>query len=274
MLHSKQKPKNMKCFICDNSVEYSFSKKFNEFDLETVDYFSCINCGFTLSKNHIELSEAKWTTLNNDWHAENNLKEQNPWNRDQRYFQQSMMIYLLHRFKIITGEKFLDWGSGEGGFSKKMYDLFSLKINAYDKFIKPTTFPLPDDQLIKQSFDFVINNAVFEHVTNRETLNEINSYVSHQGVLAIHTLVRERIPKDPDWMYLLPVHSCFHTNKSMDILMKQWGYTCSVYNENAKLWVMFKTDQHLIADQIKQVNMILGFDYFKFKAGFMDYWKD
>lgn len=264
----------MKCFICSGSINYSFSKQFDEFELGKVDYYGCEICGFTISKNHLELSEEKWNQLNIDWHTENNLKEINPWNRDQRYFNQSIMVYLLVKFNIIKGSNFLDWGSGEGWFSKKLYDLFAIKINCFDKFVKPKVFPIAGTDLKSDSFDFVINNAVFEHVTKRETLDEINSFVNNKGILAIHTLVKEEIPKDPNWMYLLPVHSCFHTNKSMSLLMKQWGYTCSVYNENAKLWVMFKGDHKLLIDQIKEANKIIGYDYFKFKVGFMDYWKN
>ena len=86
-----------------------------------------------------------------------------------------------------------------------------------------------ESKLKKRSYGLVLNNAVFEHVTNRETLDNIESFVTPKGCLAIHTLVPETIPKDSRWMYLLPVHCSFHTNKSMDILMKQWGYKCSVY---------------------------------------------
>lgn len=264
----------MNCFICKDNLSYSFSKQFNEYDLGNVDYYSCNTCGFTISSNHIQLSEKKWNQLNIDWHTENNLKEKNPWNRDERYFNQSIMIFLLIKFNIIKGSNFLDWGSGEGGFSKKLYDLFSIKVNCYDKFVKPSVFPLAEAELKSNSYDFVVNNAVFEHVTKRETLDEINSFVNNTGILAIHTLVRESIPKDPNWMYLLPVHSCFHTNKSMDLLMQQWGYTCSVYNENAKLWVMFKEDPKLFYSQINDINKIIGYDYFKFKVGFVDFWKN
>ena len=43
---------------------------------------------------------------------------------------------------------------------------------------------------------------MFEHITKREHLEHINSLVKDDGVLIIHTLVRENIPKDPFWFYV------------------------------------------------------------------------
>lgn len=80
-------------------------------------------------------------------------------------------------------------------------------------------------------------------------------------------------PRNPDWMYLLPVHCAFHSNRSMQLLMTQWGYTCSVYNEHAKLWVLFRDESAAVQAKAAQVNRQLGWDYLRFKTGFMDYWK-
>jgi hypothetical protein len=103
-------------------------------------------------------------------------------------------------------------------------------------------------------------------------LDEIESYVGEGGCLGIHTLVRGEIPADPDWMYLLPVHCAFFTNKSMDMLMRQWGYTCSAYNEHAKMWAWFKTEPKLIGEKVAELNQSIGWEYLHFKAGFMDFW--
>ena len=55
--------------------------------------------------------------------------------------------------------------------------------------------------------------------------------------------------------------------------MKQWKFTCSVYNEDSQLWIMFKEDARLIEKKVKRFNLEIGWDYLKFKIGFMDYWK-
>ena len=167
----------------------------------------------------------------------------------------------------------MDWASGIGAVSILGKKLFDLDISNYDKYIEPHFNPVGEDHLKKRSFDLVINCALFEHVSTRKTLDEIESLVAPEGAFAIHTLVPNRVPKDPEWMYLLPVHCSFHTNASMQLLMDQWGYTCSVYNEHAKLWVLFKRPVEAIKPKVDRVNKLLGWDYLKFKNGFMDYWK-
>ena len=107
---------------------------------------------------------------------------------------------------------------------------------------------------------------------SRDALNEIESYVSNDGHLAVHTLVRGQIPNDAEWMYLLPVHCAFYTNRSMQMLMEQWNYTCSVYNEHSKMWVMFRNPPHEVSEKVTELNSTLGFEYLHFKNGFMDYW--
>jgi hypothetical protein len=74
-------------------------------------------------------------------------------------------------------------------------------------------------------------------------------------------------------MYLLPVHCAFHTNKSMEILMEQWKYNCSVYNEQSKMWVLFREETKEVQARVDKLNNSLGWEYLHFKNGFMDYWK-
>jgi len=263
----------MKCIICGSKMHYYFSKKFNSYGLSKVDYFKCGNCGFVASKTHYEMSEEEWGKLNVDFHNDNNLREDNPYNRNQRYFNQALMFFLMNKIGFFKKGQFLDWGSGVGSVSKLLDTFFSIDVKNFDKFIKPQLKAMLESKLKKRSYGLVLNNAVFEHVTNRETLDNIESFVTPKGCLAIHTLVPETIPKDSRWMYLLPVHCSFHTNKSMDILMKQWGYKCSVYNEHSKVWVLFKDDFRIVSKRAKALNKILGWDYLKFKKGFMDFWK-
>jgi hypothetical protein len=60
----------------------------------------------------------------------------------------------------------------------------------------------------------------------------------------------------------------------MQILMESWGYSCSVYNEHSKLWVMFREDEALVEAKVDKLNESLGWQYLHFKRGFMDYWKE
>jgi hypothetical protein len=262
----------MNCIICAGPMGKHFSKDFNAYNLGKVDYRRCDNCGFSASATHFDMSNEEWEALNLAFHNDSEARSDNPYNRNQRYFNQSLMLYLMKRNSLIVPGTWLDWGSGSGALSSQLKHNFGIDLHNFDRFMQPKLFPLTQDKLVARGYSLVVNTAVFEHVRNRQTLDEIESYVAKDGSLAIHTLVRGSIPADPNWMYLLPVHCAFHTNKSMEILMQQWGYSCSVYNEHSKMWVLFKHDPEQISKEVSSLNKLLGWEYLHFKAGFMDYW--
>lgn len=262
----------MKCIICSNDMSYYFTKHFGVYGLDGVHYWRCPVCGFVASITHFEMSDEDWAHLNVKFHNDNNAREDNPYNRNQRYFNQALMLHLMVRSGMLPSQDWLDWGSGTGRLSIQLQTMFSLKLLNFDAYIQPLIHSLSQKDLIEREYSLVVNTAVFEHVRSRDTLNEIESYVSNDGHLAVHTLVRGQIPNDAEWMYLLPIHCAFHTNRSMQMLMEQWNYTCSVYNEHSKMWVMFRTPTHEVSEKVTELNSTLGFEYLHFKNGFMDYW--
>ncbi|MDD5157881.1 methyltransferase domain-containing protein [Sulfurimonas sp.] len=263
----------MKCIICYSDMKFYFTKIFNIYDLKEVHYWICPHCGFCASKTHFEMTDIEWTNLNNSFHNKSHNSEENPYNRNQRYFKQAQMLHLMTKHKLIDKNNWLDWGCGVGAVSLLLKKMFSIKLMTYDKYFTPKINLIDVRAMTARSFDLVVNTAVFEHVRDRDTLNEIESYVNASGCFAIHTLIPEAIPKNPEWMYLLPVHCAFHTNKSMQILMDSWGYNCSVYNEESKLWILFRKKSSVIKPKVEKINKSLGWNYLHFKDGFMDYWK-
>lgn len=259
----------MNCIICDEKMKYYFSKHFNEFDLGKVDYFKCINCGFVISKSHFEMTSEKWEKLNYNFHIEYNRSDSGP-NRPP-YFEQAVMYNLLIKNRVISENNILDWGAGEGELSVLLKKYFNISINNYDKYIfnADDSF-IPDDE--SQKYYLVIVNSIFEHLRFRETFEEINNLVDENGALAIHTLVREKIPNDPEWMYLLPVHCSFHTNKSMTMLFNNWGYECSIYSPLAKTWILFKNNCEKIKLAVKEINKEIRTESFYYADKFLDYW--
>ena len=124
------------------------------------------------------------------------------------------------------------------------------------------------------SYKVVFNSAMFEPVLCREGLERVNRLVSDDGVLIIHTVVCEAIPKDPNWFYLTPpVHTAFHTNKSMGILMEQWGYKSSIYAPKGKSWFLLRDDISVVNQKVDAINCRLKTNWFLSKKGFLDYWK-
>lgn len=254
-------------------MRYAFSKTFDRFGLGKVDYAVCERCGFGASETHYAMTPAQWEKLNLDFHLEHNQRADDPHNRRERYFQQATMLHLMRRKGFFGPGPFLDWGSGEGDVSRLAHVFYDLDVLNFDQYIDPALKAVKEPDLKKRGYGLVMNNAVFEHVTARATLDLIEGYVAPGGCLAVHTLIPERVPHDPDWMYLYPVHCSFHTNRSMQVLMDQWGYRCSVYNEKSKMWILFQRDAAEIAPKVEALNNELGWNYLKFKAGFMDYWK-
>jgi Methyltransferase domain len=263
----------MRCLICDAGMAFYFAKDFRgECGLDLVEYDRCGACGFCASRTHMEMDEQRWGEINHAFHSVAHHAEDNPYNRNQRYFNQAQMLYLMRRNNMVGEKNWLDWGSGMGAVSHLLGTLFETRLSTYDKYFTPQHNPIDPTELRERAFSLVVNTAVFEHVRSRATLDEIESYVAETGAFAIHTLVPEQVPQDPQWMYLLPVHCAFHTNRSMQVLMNDWGYTSSVYNEHAKMWVLFRGN-HDAREQAARLNALLGWEYLKFKNGFMDYWK-
>lgn len=117
---------------------------------------------------------------------------------------------------------------------------------------------------------------MFEHVLDRSDLEKVNSLVERDGVLMIHSVICENIPRDPNWFYLTPItHTAFHTNQSMSILMKEWGYTHTIYCPKAKSWFLFKDgiEYSKVRDTVRTINRSLQSEYFLHAAGWLDYWK-
>lgn len=263
----------MNCIICESVMSFYFTKYFSVCDLTQVDYWICPKCGFCASKTHFDMTNEEWVKLNDTFHSESHFREDNPYNRNQRYFNQSIMLSLMAKQGLIKCGNWLDWGCGIGAVALLLKDYFDINLLTYDKHITPQVNSISTDELKARSFDLVVNTAVFEHVRDRYTLDEIESYIRKSGCFAIHTLIPEAVPKDPDWMYLLPVHCAFHTNKSMQILMYEWDYNCSVYNEQSKMWILFHEEAGIIQSGVEKLNKSLGWEYLHFKKGFMDYWK-
>lgn len=262
----------MNCIICAGRMLPYFSKMFNAYHLKVANYSRCEECGFCASETHFAMTGSEWEALNLSFHNDSEAREDNPYNRNQRYFNQALMLHLMKQNGLLSPRNWLDWGSGSGSLSAQLLHNFGIELYNFDKFMRPNLFALSQDQLKPRGHSVVISTAVFEHVRDRKTLDEIESYVGDDGCLGIHTLVRGEIPRDSGWMYLLPVHCAFHTNKSMDILMRQWGYTCSIYNEHAKMWIWFKQESASVATKVAALNRLMGWEYLHFKTGFMDFW--
>lgn len=271
----------MNCLICDSRTQYYFSKKYTEYpydelmkDVGSVEYHKCSNCGFVISKTHAELDTVQWNKLNEDFHHYmENQKEIKEINQPP-YAEQALMLNLLHKNKIIDIDDCLDYAAGYGTLSRILAKYFQIEISIFDPYVQHGDVNRYISEADLGNYKTVINSAMFEHITSREDLDKVNRLVAMDGCLVLHTVVCENIPKNPDWFYLKPpVHTAFHTNRSMEILMKQWGYACSIYCPKSKSWILLKSQASQLPEKVEGINAELQSEWFLFKSGFLDYWK-
>jgi hypothetical protein len=242
--------------------------------LRSVDYRKCERCGFVLSQTHAEMPKAQWAQLNeafNDYIDDpQNVLTGGP----APIIEQATMIALLGGAGLIDATDLLDYAGGRGYLSGALEKYFSLHAPIYDPYVVDRGRRTYVDVLRPTGYGTVINSAMFEHVLGRGDLDAVNAAVSDDGALIIHTLVCERVPNDPDWFYLdPPVHTAFHTNASMEILMSQWGYRSSIYSTRSKCWALLRQDYGRVGPKIEAINRELQTDWLIGKSGFVDYWK-
>ena len=275
----------MKCLICESNCYFFLKKKFDApYDeyLGVVEYYKCSYCGFVFSKTHALLDQYSWEKINYLFHSFIENSKNHKATNQPPYLAQATLLNVLAKNELISVENSIDWGGGRGTLSKALQKYFGIKIPVYEKYMQSkntieqekNTVPeyIKKEDLI--NYETVLSSAVFEHVTKREYLDEINKCVAPDGCLVLHTVICENIPKDNNWFYLLPVHCAFHTNRSMELLMQQWGYTSSIYCPPAKSWILQKQENKKISENsINQINLEFQFEYLHQKIGFMDYWK-
>ncbi|WP_186081479.1 class I SAM-dependent methyltransferase [Burkholderia gladioli] len=272
------------CIICQSETHFFFSKDYPTYpgspfaETLTVDFWKCGACGFVISKTHQEMTESQWSQLNSSWHHafENNIEARVT--NQPPYADQALALTLLGKNDIIKIDDALDYAAGYGTFSRCLKKYFGTEISIFDRYVHDSA---PDLSYVGESelrqYQLVVNSAMFEHVLDRAGLDAVDELVASDGVLMLHTVVCERIPQDPNWFYInTMVHTALHTNKSMSILMEQWGYAASVYSPQAKCWYLFKNGYpHLdsLEAKIAGINRELQTTYFHYKKGFVDYWK-
>lgn len=266
---------DLECFVCDSKTEKYFKKRYFASPVNvdlSVQYRKCTNCGFTFSETHKMMPEAEWETLNYKFHHAIELNHSS-WTINQPpYIDIATALHVLDVNDVISLEHSLDFAAGYGTLASILNKYFSQKISVYDEYIL-TEFGKKDKELLKSKYETVINTAMFEHVTDRKSLDQVAELVKNNGVLIVHTFISEVVPCEPDWFYLEPiVHCAFFTNKSMQVLMDQWGFVCSIYIPTARIWVLFKKREG-IKSKIKKINEHLQKEYIIYAEGFCDYWK-
>ncbi len=270
------------CMICGSATYPYFSKRYATlppgapFAVLDVDYARCCQCGFVASTTHKAMSPEHWMALNASFH--HSVEAGNEGINQPPYADQALAMLLLGRNGVLDLADSLDYAAGYGTLSKFARKYFDAKVRIFDRYVTgdDDTLEYVDESALGR-YRLVINSAMFEHVLERKDLDDVDALVADDGVLMMHSVVCERVPADPNWFYLDPVvHTAFHTNASMSVLMAQWGYAASVYAPQAKSWFLFKQGNPKLAELegvIERINAEVQSRYFIYKRGFVDYWK-
>jgi len=220
------------------------------------------------------MSDRAWQDLNHTYHEQYQGKDY--FDDDPRWMSrlkaQSETIIKLARNDILRQSlSWIDYACGDG----KLADMIAregIDVSKYERFMPPQGSGYVSSAEMLDEYDVVINTSVFEHVRDLATLDEIAGLVGKKGALALHVMVKEEIPADPTWSYLLPVHCVFYSNRSMQILFERWNFESCIYHVPSRMWFMFKQDHPALRHFVEQEGSADSEDFY-FKQGFMDYWK-
>ena len=126
----------MLCLICAAPMNFFFRKEFQLPGLDEAEYWRCSECGFVVSKTHIEMAQAEWETLNHVMHAAYQGSESNPddpkWHT--RLQNQTRMINDLQEIGLInrTG-RWLDYGCGDAKLSSALRSRHHLNLLNHER---------------------------------------------------------------------------------------------------------------------------------------------
>ncbi len=261
----------MNCFVCGGEMRPFMKKFFGMKNLDACEYVRCENCGLVVAKTIYEMPHGDWENLNRECHAA--YQNTNELSVDPRWLerlkaQADVLAELINIGVLKKSARAVDFGAGDGKLSNflaaKVKSPPLMKFDAY--MARPNENYLSENDLLPETFDFVITCSVFEHLLGKNDVEKIFALLKSDGIAAIHTLVCEEVPQDPNWFYLQPVHCTFWTNDAMKIIFKQYNFKACAYHVESRLWFMFRDTENF-----SRLKNCAG--TWSFANDFVDYWK-
>ncbi len=252
-----------------------------------LQFIKCGHCGLVIDQTTYEMSQeersAYITKIHSAYLGQDENVDDPGW--IERLDKQVLLLIQMFGNGIFNKNmRIADYGCGDGKLSEYFRRYYESTVNGntlneenpvilkYDKFMRPegdSTYLL-DSEMKPGSFDAIVTCSVFEHLIGKRDIDEVLGLLNNNGILCLHTLVCEEVPCDPDWYYLLPDHVTLWTNKAMDYLYKDYGYSGCAYNIEARMWFFFK-DKTQFDKLYANKDKITG--TWVFSNNFVDYWK-
>lgn len=254
----------MNCFVCGGEMRPFMEKNFGMKYLDTCEYVRCEECGLVVAKTLYDMPRDNWEALNRECHAayqNTDTLEVDPRWLERLKAQADVLNAMINLGVIDKSARAVDYGAGDGKLSDmckpwlKKFDAYMACPNAgYLTELKPATF------------DFVITCSVFEHLLGAKDVDKIFALLKADGIAALHTLICEEVPRDPNWFYLQPVHCTFWTNAAMKKIFKQYDFKACAYHVESRLWFMFRDIEKFSRLKNSSSDFVLADE-------FVDYWK-
>ena len=256
----------MNCFVCGAKMTPFMEKFFGLRYLEACEYVRCEDCGLVVAKTLYEMPHDTWEALNRECHAayqHTDALAVDPNWLARLQAQAKVLAQLINVGVLDKSARAVDYGAGDGKLSD-MCKPWLLKFDAY--MARPNENYLSAAELTPASFDFVITCSVFEHLLGARDVEKIFALLKSDGIAALHTLVCEKVPRDPNWFYLQPVHATFWTNAAMKKIFRRYDFKSCAYHVESRLWFMSR-----VAEKFSRLKTCAG--TWSFADDFVDYWK-
>ena len=272
------------CFVCGGTMNDYFVQHHRNpesgfsFDRQ---FIKCERCGLVIDKTSYDMSPQERADINDKTVIQDYQHIQQSeahLRRDNRIHRQALFMYQVLRTGLIPDDgRIVDYGCATGELAKYVSLLKESNhekipnILLYDRFYHVCGGGyITDEEVTPNSFDAVISCAVFEHLHGKEDIDPILNLLNEHGILFLHTLVCEEVPKDPDWYYLMTGHITMWTNAAMTHLYDSRGYVGCAYNVDARMWMFSKDKAQYLNFQSKK-DSVEGTTIFS--EHFIDYWK-
>jgi hypothetical protein len=135
--------------------------------------------------------------------------------------------YIKHLFGFRDGAAALDWGGGDGLFTRMMRDI-GIDAYHYDKFAT-NTYAAGFDDAPGKRYEIITAFEVWEHLPAPATaIDELFS--RKPAVLFLTTVLYTG--QDANWAYIWPTtarHVFFFSPKAMQFIAKRYGYSVLIF---------------------------------------------
>ena len=261
----------MKCFVCGGQMSPFMKKFFGMKYLDACEYVRCEDCGLVVAKTLYDMPHDQWTNLNRECHSayqNTNELEIDPRWLERLHAQANVLARLIQIGVVEKSARAVDYGAGDGKLSAYLAEKVSLPpLMKFDEYMaRPNENYLSAENLTPASFDFVITCSVFEHLLGASDVEKIFALLTADGTCALHTLICEEIPRDPNWFYLQPVHATFWTNAAMKKIFRRYNFKACAYHVESRLWLMFRSQEKFSRLKNSSSDFVCAGD-------FVDYWK-